>query len=319
MKNLNCNSMPRQIGPPQTVRNQTPSIGDEVRKIYVSEKFKREILLHITRIIYADNAETPIMLGISGAPGEGKTFQVKHVLSNSKVEVFNFCFSEFENINAGIPIEKLVERYNEAQAEIKEKNKVACLFIDDIDVGLGKKDGYQYTVNFQHLEGGLMSFANFSEETKPRVPIILTGNNFSLLHEPLIRHGRMRHFEWTPEEKEMCLMVKYYFHQFSEDICSGIVNDINAYCDFKKIPHRNIAFYASLKTAISDDNLWIYISEKNLHYENKNITTGVQIEDLLKNTIVSKDDVITKGKFIIDMQLKSKRNHIQGGEQDGKN
>ncbi|MCL2087938.1 MAG: AAA family ATPase [Oscillospiraceae bacterium] len=282
---------------------------DHEENVYVSDRFKREILIHIAKVIYADSKRVPIMLGISGAPGEGKTFQSKYVLSANDVEVFDFNISEFENVDAGLPLKKLEKLYRDAQNSFSSTSKISCVFVDDIDVALGSKSNYQYTVNFQHLEGGLMSFANYTEDNRPRIPIILTGNNFSLLHEPLIRHGRMRHFEWIPDDGEMEKMIIHYFPSFSVADCNKIMREMNSKCDDHKIPHRTISFYSSIKDALHDEELWSLISDKGLHLDKLSI---IKIKSMLNSMTYSVEDAISTGIKLIESQLRQKRNHLQG-------
>lgn len=46
----------------------------------------------------------------------------------------------------------------------------------------------------------------YNKEENPRVPIVVTGNDFSTLYAPLIRDGRMETFYWAPtrEERSVC-------------------------------------------------------------------------------------------------------------------
>ncbi|KAH9327149.1 hypothetical protein KI387_007327, partial [Taxus chinensis] len=75
---------------------------------------------------------------------------------------------------------------------------MCVLFINDLDVGAGRMGGTtQYTVNNQMVNATLMNIADnptnvqlpsmYNKEDNPRVPIIVTGNDFSTLYAPLIR------------------------------------------------------------------------------------------------------------------------------------
>jgi hypothetical protein len=41
-----------------------------------------------------------------------------------------------------------------------------------------------------------------------RVPIIVTGNDFSTLYAPLIRDGRMEKFFWQPDRTDIISILK---------------------------------------------------------------------------------------------------------------
>jgi hypothetical protein len=73
-------------------------------------------------------------------------------------------------------------------------------------------------VNNQIVIGTLMNIcddpnrvsigANWREsDTIKRVPIIVTGNDFSTLYAPLIRDGRMEKFYWQPEREDVVNIV----------------------------------------------------------------------------------------------------------------
>jgi len=92
---------------------------------------------------------------------------------------------------------------------------MCVLLINDLDAGAGRVDkSTQYTVNTQLVNGTLMNIADNptdvqlpgSYETQPinRVPIIVTGNDFSTLYAPLIRDGRMEKFYWEPGRSNWC-------------------------------------------------------------------------------------------------------------------
>eukprot|EP00878_Enallax_costatus_P032789 GHUV01036060.1.p1 GENE.GHUV01036060.1~~GHUV01036060.1.p1 ORF type:complete len:115 (-),score=35.45 GHUV01036060.1:706-1050(-) len=81
---------------------------------------------------------------------------------------------------------------------------------------------YQVTVNNQIVIGTLMNIcddpnhvsigAGWRENDEiRRVPIIVTGNDFSTLYAPLIRDGRMEKFYWQPEREDIVNIV----HQVS--------------------------------------------------------------------------------------------------------
>lgn len=115
---------------------------------------------------------------------------------------------ELESGNAGEPAKLIRQRYREA-SDIIRKGKMCCLFINDLDAGAGRMGGTtQYTVNNQMVNATLMNIADnptnvqlpgmYNKEENARVPIIVTGNDFSTLYAPLIRDGRMEKFYWAP-------------------------------------------------------------------------------------------------------------------------
>lgn len=75
---------------------------------------------------------------------------------------------------------------------------MSALVINDIDAGLGHFDNTQITVNNQIVVGSLMNLCDNPKQVSVsqgwrdgdlinRVPIIVTGNDFSTLFAPLVR------------------------------------------------------------------------------------------------------------------------------------
>lgn len=79
----------------------------------------------------------------------------------------------------------------------------------------------QYTVNNQMVNATLMNIADnptnvqlpgmYNKQDNPRVPIIVTGNDFSTLYAPLIRDGRMEKFYWAPTREDRIGVCKGIF------------------------------------------------------------------------------------------------------------
>lgn len=132
---------------------------------------------------------------------------------------------ELESGNAGEPAKLIRQRYREAADRI-QKGKMCVLFINDLDAGAGRLGGTtQYTVNNQMVNATLMNIADnptnvqlpgmYNKQENARVPIIVTGNDFSTLYAPLIRDGRMEKFYWAPTREDRI------------GVCSGIFRTDN--------------------------------------------------------------------------------------------
>jgi hypothetical protein len=102
---------------------------------------------------------------------------------------------ELESPDAGDPARLIRMRYREASELVKVRGKMCALLINDLDAGAGRVDSTtQYTVNTQLVNATLMNIADNptnvqlpgSYDSNPirRVPIIVTGNDFSTLYAP---------------------------------------------------------------------------------------------------------------------------------------
>ncbi|MEO0984821.1 MAG: AAA family ATPase, partial [Cyanobacteria bacterium J06639_14] len=181
---------------------------------YISPRFLDKLAVHITKnYLNLDGVRVPLILGVHGRKGEGKTFQCELVYERMGIEVVHISGGELESPDAGDPARLIRLRYREAAELVRVRGVMAVLMINDLDAGAGRFDALtQYTVNTQLVNNTLMNIADNptnvqlpgSYDDKPiqRVPIIVTGNDFTTLYEPLVRDGRMEKFYWLPDRSD---------------------------------------------------------------------------------------------------------------------
>jgi ribulose bisphosphate carboxylase small subunit len=233
---------------------------------YISPRFLDKLAVHITKN-YLDlpGVRVPLILGIHGRKGEGKSFQCELVFKRMGVEAIHMSAGELESPDAGDPARLIRLRYREAAELIRVRGKMCVLMINDLDAGAGRFDGgTQYTVNTQMVNGTLMNIADNptdvqlpgSYDSTPlhRVPIIVTGNDFSTLYAPLIRDGRMEKFFWEPDREDKIGVVGGIF---SEDGLSR--SEIETLVD--TFPNQAIDFFSALRSRIYDEQIRNFIHE----------------------------------------------------------
>ncbi|XP_057441919.1 ribulose bisphosphate carboxylase/oxygenase activase 2, chloroplastic [Lotus japonicus] len=247
---------------------------------YIAPAFMDKLVVHITKnFMTLPNIKVPLILGIWGGKGQGKSFQCELVFAKMGINPIMMSAGELESGNAGEPAKLIRQRYREA-ADIIKKGKMCCLFINDLDAGAGRMGGTtQYTVNNQMVNATLMNIADnptnvqlpgmYNKEDNPRVPIIVTGNDFSTLYAPLIRDGRMEKFYWAPTRDDRV------------GVCKGIFRTDNVpEEDVVKIvdtfPGQSIDFFGALRARVYDDEVRKWIS-------------GVGIETIGKKLVNSKE------------------------------
>lgn len=233
--------------------------------VYIPARFRKVITLHIIKnVLEIPIVRAPLVLGIHGPSGNGKTFQCESVLKALGVKAFLISGGELESNEAGEPAKLIRQTYLQAGKAIRDGNTLmAALLINDFDTGVGNwGELVQYTVNRQTVFGEWMHLADYPESVENkqtlRIPIIITGNNFTSLHEPLTRTGRMWAFVWKPTLEEKSLIVKGIYPSLSEEDISILVNHY---------PNQPVAFFAYLKTALLDDYIWkqvMRIGERNI-------------------------------------------------------
>ena len=232
---------------------------------YIAPAFLDKMTLHVAKnFLKLPKIKIPLILGIWGGKGQGKTFQCDLVFKKLNISPIVMSAGELESGNAGEPAKLIRQRYREA-SDIVKKGKMACLFINDLDAGAGRMGGTtQYTVNNQMVNATLMNIADnptnvqlpgvYAKEEIPRVPIICTGNDFSTLYAPLIRDGRMEKFYWSPTREDRIGVATGIF---KEDGVS--VADVTTLVD--TFPGQSIDFFGALRARVYDDMVRKLIKE----------------------------------------------------------
>jgi SpoVK/Ycf46/Vps4 family AAA+-type ATPase len=207
----------------------------------ISDRFTKEISQHLV-LNYVAIAEHPLILGIFGSPGEGKTFQLRTLLNRLGVEVFSINAADMESDRAGVPGKLVVEQYV-AAAHRAANGSPGALVVDDVDTTLGEWEGNTGTVNHQQVLAQLMHLADEPEAIERigsvrRIPIFVTGNDPSKVYSPLRRPGRMAILYWRPSAQERFESVTAIF---SETLPVRKVKEL-----IDRYPHHPIAFFSQL-------------------------------------------------------------------------
>ncbi|NEQ21323.1 MAG: AAA family ATPase [Microcoleus sp. SIO2G3] len=227
---------------------------------YISPRFLDKLAVHLTKnFLDLPNVRVPLILGVHGRKGEGKSFQCELVFERMGVEVVHMSAGELESPDAGDPARLIRLRYREAAEFVKVRGKMTALMINDLDAGAGRFDATtQYTVNTQLVNGTLMNIADnptnvqlpgaYDSNPIHRVPIIVTGNDFSTLYAPLIRDGRMEKFYWEPDRDDRIGIVGGIFQ------ADGVpASDIAQLID--TFPNQSIDFYSALRSRLFDEQV----------------------------------------------------------------
>lgn len=248
---------------------------------YISPRFLDKLSVHITKnYLNLPGVKVPLLLGIHGRKGEGKSFQCELVFERMGVEVIHISAGELESPDAGDPARMLRLRYREAAELVKVRGKMAVLLINDIDAGAGRVDEYtQYTVNTQLVNATLMNIADNptnvqlpgSYELEPiqRIPIIVTGNDFSTLYAPMIRDGRMEKYFWEPTREDRIGIVGGIF----------AVDDVNREDVVRLVdsfPDQAIDFYSALRSRLYDEQVRRFIQDVGLERVSQRVVNSTE-------------------------------------------
>ena len=297
--------------------------------VFVPERFTKEVMVHVFKNLWSSQVPSaPLILGIHGPSGWGKTFQCEYVLSSIGAKVFLISGGQLESKDAGEPARLIRQTYKAAGAALLPKlagdgrtmlppeTKLSVLLINDVDTGLGNwGDNVQKTINTQTVFGELMHLTDYptmvdNKET-PRIPIILTGNDFTKLYAPLIRAGRMVSFEWSPNVDEQIAIVGKIFSELSSKECEILVTTLQEHA--RNNGHSNllnIAFFSHLRSALYDDLTWKIIKQhgvENILEKSKNGGSAPKL-----NVDLTLPVVLDKGRQLVSSSKLT--NHLVGNK-----
>jgi ATPase family associated with various cellular activities (AAA) len=181
--------------------------------IVLLDRFFNQIHKHLINC-YQEATRWPVILGIFGRSGDGKSAQLSEGLVRCSVESVRLNAADLESSLAGEPGRHIARTYAAASMAI-EKSIPTALVVDDIDTTVGEWEMNTGTVNHQQILAELMHLADQpvdpSRNFPRRVPVFVTGNNLARLYPPLRRHGRMNTFAWRPEPQEVQAVVRGIF------------------------------------------------------------------------------------------------------------
>ena len=194
---------------------------------------------------YADVPAWPLVLGVFGRPGDGKTFQIRTHLDRRGVRQVSINAADLESDRAGAPGKLVLEMYENAGHRIDEGLPTAVV-VDDFDTTVGDWEHSTTTVNHQQVLAQLMHLADNPTEAGGkrlrRVPVFITGNDLSKIYPPLRRPGRMRAFPWLPTHAERLAIVT--------GILTGVMKPTDVPDLLTKLCDQPIAFFSDLVVEI---------------------------------------------------------------------
>ncbi|CAJ2653202.1 unnamed protein product [Trifolium pratense] len=278
---------------------------------YIAPAFMDKLVVHITKnFLTLPNIKVPLILGIWGGKGQGKSFQAELVFAKMGINPIMMSAGELESGNAGEPAKLIRQRYREA-SDIIRKGKMCCLFINDLDAGAGRLGGTtQYTVNNQMVNATLMNIADnptnvqlpgmYNKEENARVPIIVTGNDFSTLYAPLIRDGRMEKFYWAPTREDRIGVCKGIFrHDNVPD--ADVVKIVDTF------PGQSIDFFGALRSRVYDDEVRKWISSVGIETIGKKLVNSKEGPPTFDQPKMTLEKLLEYGNMLVQEQENVKR------------
>ncbi|MBW3586938.1 MAG: ribulose bisphosphate carboxylase small subunit [Cyanobacteria bacterium 0813] len=278
---------------------------------YISPNFLDKVAVHITKnFLNLPGVRVPLILGVHGRKGEGKTFQTELVFRRMGFEPVMISGGELESPDAGDPARLIRLRYREAAEQIRVRGEMCAIFINDLDAGAGRFDSTtQYTVNTQMVNATLMNIADnptnvqlpgsYDSTPLDRVPIIVTGNDFSTLYAPLIRDGRMEKFYWEPSRDDKIGIVGGIFE--SDKLSkTDIVTLVDNFAD------QAIDFFSALRSRIYDEQIREFIHKVGIERVSKRLVNSLEAAPDFHNPNFSLAHLLEMGSLMVGQQKRIK-------------
>lgn len=232
------------------------------------QRFLERVAVHFARNILAGEGgipgQVPLILGIWGAKGGGKSFNLELCLKQMGVQPVCISAGELEDEWAGEPGRRIRERYRFASRHAAATGEATCVIISDLDAGVGRFAHTGNTVNTQILQGTLMALSDDplcvstgqdyeAVGEQRRVPIYVTANDLTCLYAPLVREGRMDKFFFDPSREEMATVLS---HLFNGELTEGEVDSL-----LSAFPQQALDFFGSIKSRLADASVRAWLRE----------------------------------------------------------
>lgn len=216
-------------------------------KAIIDDDFRKTVLTHIIAN-YNKAMKMPLFLAIYGSPGEGKTFQTMRICREHGIKICYFSGAELSGNYERDSILDIEENYKRACNYYYGEEQIPCvILIDDFHLSpASTKEGMGTTVNSQLLTGFLMNLCDKARNTPEyRIPIILLGNTFQDVYDPLKRDGRMDFYEWkTPNKLKKDIIHNLFSDCLNMYELAHLRDFIDIYID------KPVSFFAEIRNDI---------------------------------------------------------------------
>ncbi|MFD1774207.1 AAA family ATPase [Paenibacillus rhizophilus] len=141
---------------------------------------------------------------LTGPPGTGKTLMAKAAAHYTNSVFVAASGSEFVEMYVGVGAGRIRDLFKDARGRAAKENKEsAIIFIDEIDVIGGKREGGQQREYDQTLNQLLTEMDGIYNSDTPRILLIAATNRKEMLDPALLRPGRFdRHIQVDMPDKK---------------------------------------------------------------------------------------------------------------------
>ncbi|WP_090789427.1 AAA family ATPase [Paenibacillus sp. GP183] len=205
---------------------------------------------------------------LTGPPGTGKTLMAKAAAHYTNSVYLAASGSEFVEMYVGVGASRIRDLFREARSKAqKEGKESAIIFIDEIDVVGGKRDGGQQREYDQTLNQLLTEMDGIHTDDAPRILIMAATNRKEMLDSALLRPGRFdRHIDVELPDKKGRLSI-LGIHMKNKPLAEGTV--------LEKVADQTFGFSgAQLEGVLNEAAIYALREEKSL-IEQKHLADAI--------------------------------------------
>jgi cell division protease FtsH len=178
------------------VKAEVPKTTIQFSDIGGQERAKKELKEALDFLIHKDTLKEygirPLKgLLLTGPPGTGKTLMAKAAANYTNSAFVAASGSQFVEMYVGVGAQRIRDLFKEAKQKAEKNNQdSAIIFIDEIDVLGGKREGNQHREYDQTLNQLLTEMDGITTSESPRILMIAATNRVDMLDDALLRPGR---------------------------------------------------------------------------------------------------------------------------------
>lgn len=205
---------------------------------------------------------------LTGPPGTGKTLMAKASAHYSNAAFVSASGSEFVEMYVGVGASRIRDLFKEARLTAQRDNKEsAIIFIDEIDVIGGTREGGQHKEYDQTLNQLLTEMDGMHTSLAPRVLLMAATNRKDSLDSALLRPGRFdRHIQVDlPDKKGRVHILN--IHAKNKPLAATV--------NLERIAEESFGFSGAQLESVMNEAA-IYALRENLEYiEQKHLSLAI--------------------------------------------
>ncbi|MEW9669810.1 AAA family ATPase [Ammoniphilus sp. 3BR4] len=261
------------IGQGKKTKNSVPKTDMKFEDIGGQERAKGELKEALDFLIHKDDAKKygirPLKgILLTGPPGTGKTLMAKAAANYTNSAFVAASGSQFVEMYVGVGAQRIRDLFKEVKTQAEKNNQGSgIIFIDEIDVLGGKREGSQHREYDQTLNQLLTEMDGMSTTDQPRILIMAATNRADMLDDALLRPGRFdrKIVVDLPDKKARKQILNIHVKN------KPLANDI----DLERIAQETYGFSGAQLESVTNEAAIYAFREKSDQIESKHFSLAI--------------------------------------------